>query len=300
MAVLMANFDPAANILLSFLEAKGGQITLLTDGSAARLWSLLQVIAFFFAWAGCWLPLAIVCANAIDWRPPKPLSAEQKLPLVASLYLIAPLVLWGASSVIGASFSDYGCAWNLWILRSAVAGFGFGVLSLVVLFGIQTALGWVTWQPAEWQRLASVLLLTLLLAVWVSGIEELVFRGFVLNQLQQDYQTVAAAAISSLIFALLHLVWERRETMPQLPGLWLMGMILVLARYVDGGSLGLAWGLHAGWVWAIASLDSAQLITYTGIGSEWVTGKNGKPLAGAGGIFCLLATGGILWWFFVW
>jgi hypothetical protein len=65
--------------------------------------------------------------------------------------------------------------------------------------------------------------------------------------------------------------------MPQLPGLWLMGMVLVLARYVDGGSLGLAWGLHAGWVWAIASLDSAQLITYTGTGSEWVTGKNRKP-----------------------
>jgi hypothetical protein len=138
----------------------------------------------------------------------------------------------------------------------------------------------------------------LLLAVWISGTEELVFRGFLLTQLRQDYSVGAAALISSLIFALLHLIWERRETIPQLPGLWLMGMILVLARFVDGGSLGLAWGIHSGWVWAIASLDTAQLITYTGISSEWVTGKNGKPLAGAAGVLCLVATGVILWLFY--
>ena len=274
----MANLDSAAN-------------TFLTEAPL----SLLQVMAFFLAWAGLWLPLAIVCAIALDWRPSKPLAAEQKLPLLASLYLIAPLVLWGASWVTGESFSDYGFAWKPWILRSLGLGFGFGVFSLVVLFGIQTALGWVNWQPADGRRLASVLLPTLLLALWISGTEELVFRGFLLNQLQQDYAVGAAAAISSLIFALLHLVWERRETTPQLLGLWLMGMVLVVARYLDGGSLGLAWGLHTGWVWAIASLDSLQMITYTGISSEWVTGKNGKPLAGAAGILCLLATGFILW-----
>ena len=282
MAGLIINFDQVANILLSLL---------------APHFSLLQVIAFFLAWAALWLPLAVLCANVLDWRPPKPLAAEQKLPLLASLYLIAPLVVWGAASLTGASFSDYGFAWNLWILRSTSTGFGLGVLSLVVLFGIQTALGWVTWQLADGQKLAS-LLLTLLLALWISGTEELVFRGFLLTQLQPDYPAGVAAVISSLIFALLHLVWERRETIPQLPGLWLMGMVLVLARYVDGGTLGLAWGLHSGWVWAIASLDTAQLVTYTGTGSEWVTGKNGKPLAGAAGIVCLLATGVILWLFY--
>lgn len=259
--------------------------------------SLLWVMAFFIAWAGCWLPVAIVCAIALDWRPSKPLAAEQKLPLLVSLYLVAPLALWGVNWLIGASFSDYGFAWNLWILSSAGVGFGFGVLSMTVLFGSQIALGWVAWQPIDRQRMASVLPTTLLLALWVSGTEELVFRGFVLTQLLQDYQIWLAAAISSLIFALLHLVWERRETMPQLPGLWLLGMVLVLARYVDGGSLGLAWGLHAGWVWAIASLDSAQIINYTGTSSEWITGKAGKPLAGAVGILCLLATAGIIWLF---
>ncbi len=259
--------------------------------------SIMQVIAFFVAWAGCWLPVAIICAIAIDWRPPKPLATAKKLPLLASLYLIAPLILWQASRVLGASFSDYGFTWNFWLLSSLGLGFGIGVFSLVVLFAIQTGLGWVSWQMKDGQALVSVLLPSLLLALWLSGTEELVFRGFVVSQLQQEFAVGWAAAISSFIFALLHLVWEQRETLPQLPGLWLMGMVLVVARWVDGGSLGLAWGLHTGWVWAIACLDSLQLIAYTGTGGEWVTGKYGKPLAGAAGIGFLLATGVMLWFF---
>lgn len=260
--------------------------------------SLVQVTAFFLAWAGCWLPIAIGCAIAIDWRPPQSLATEQKLPLLASLYLIAPLVLWQATQVVGASFSDYGLGWNFWLLSSLGIGFALGVLSLVIVFAIQTALGWVSWQVKDGQ-IASVLLPTLLLAIWIGGTEELIFRGFVQTQLQHDYSLGLAAGISSLIFALLHLIWEQKETIPQLPGLWLMGMVLVLARWIDGGSLGLAWGLHAGWVWAIASLDTLGMITYTGNTSEWLTGKNGKPLAGAAGLICMLATGAMLWLFSV-
>jgi uncharacterized protein len=93
------------------------------------------------------------------------------------------------------------------------------------------------------------------------------------------------------------LVWEQRETAPQLPGLWLMGMVLVLARFADRNNLGLAWGLHAGWIWAIATIDTAELITYTGKVSDWFTGKNKKPLAGLTGIICVLGTGMIIWFF---
>lgn len=257
--------------------------------------SLLQAIAFFVVWAGCWLPIAIACAVAINWRPPQPLTAQQKLPLLASLYAIAPLVLWQASRVLDASFSDYGVVWNLELFSSLVIGFALGILGLVILFALQTALGWINWRKQDESKFGSVLLPTFLLALCISGIEELIFRGFLLTQLQQDFVPVIAAVISSTIFALLHLVWEQQETLPQLPGLWLMGMVLVLARWVDGGSLGLAWGLHSGWVWAIACLDTLGIINYTGTGSEWVTGRYGKPLAGVVGIGLLLVTGTLLW-----
>uniref|UniRef100_UPI00187ED08E CPBP family intramembrane glutamic endopeptidase n=1 Tax=Oculatella sp. LEGE 06141 TaxID=1828648 RepID=UPI00187ED08E len=177
---------------------------------------------------------------------------------------------------------------------------------LGLLFLAEWGLGWLMWRsatatPSEQKqpaaKLTSILLSTLLLGTWVSVTEELIFRGFLLNQLQPTYPGWGAAAIASLIFAVLHLVWDGRDTIPQLPGLWLMGMVLVVARWVDSGNLGLAWGLHAGWVWAIASFDTTQRFTYTGHGSEWLTGLKGKPLAGLFGILFLLMTAAVLWQF---
>ncbi len=265
--------------------------------------SLLQVTTFFVAWACLWLPLGVASTIILQknkitdssWQPFKPITAEQKLPLLASLYLIAPLVLWGANEAIGNSFSSYGVVWDWSILHSLGRGFVIGVVGLAILFGLQTLLGWIKWQKMARKEIISIAWPILLLAVWISATEELIFRGFVLTQFQQNYSIYLAAAIASLIFAILHLVWEQKETMPQLPGLWLMGMVLVLARYVDKGNLGLAWGLHSGLVWAIATVDTAQLITYTGKVPQWVTGKYGRPLAGLAGISFLLATGAVLW-----
>lgn len=278
----MAIFDQATNRWL---------VSLMTSTA------LLKVAAFFIAWTALWLPLAIPIAILLKWHPPKAITAEQKPPLLAALYLIVPLILWGASWVEGSSFSDYGLDWKLNVLVSLGLGLGLGILSLTSVFTGQWLLGWIKWHSENLQCLGQVMLPVLLLGLWIGGTEELVFRGFVINELQKDYSLWVAAAISSTIFAVLHLVWEQQDTLPQLPGLWLMGMILVLARWVDTGSLGLAWGLHAGWIWGLTCLDSAELISYTGSCPTWMSGLGGKPLAGAAGIICLLATGILLQWF---
>ncbi len=251
---------------------------------------LVVVMTFFMSWIGCWLPVAAVWMIALDWQPHKPLQPEQKLPLLVSLYLLAPLVLWGVIWLSNRSFLDYGLVVNISLLSSLVLGFGLGILSLTIMFTCQLWLGWCYFEKSNIKLVPSILLPILLIGLFVGGIEELVFRGFLLTELKQDYPIWLAAATSSLIFAVLHLVWEQRETIPQLPGLWLMGMMLVLARVVDSGNLGIAWALHAALVWAIATVDTAELITYTGKVSEWFTGKNKKPLAGVAGITCVLKT----------
>jgi uncharacterized protein len=256
---------------------------------------LVVVMAFFMSWIGCWLPVAAVWAIALNWQPNKPLQPEQKLPLLVSLYLLAPLVLWGVIWLSNRSFLDYGLVVNISLLSSLVVGFGLGVLSLAIMFTCQFWLGWCNFEKSNIKLVPSILPTILLIALFVGGIEELVFRGFLLTELEQNYPIWLAAATSSLIFAVLHLVWEQHETIPQLPGLWLMGMMLALARVADGGSLGIAWGLHAALVWAIATVDTAQLITYTGNASEWFTGQNKKPLAGVAGITCVFGTTLILW-----
>ena len=73
-----------------------------------------------------------------------------------------------------------------------------------------------------------------------------------------------------------------------------MGMVLTLARATDDGSLGIAIGLHAGWIWVITIVDTAKLIKPSHSVSEWITGIAEKPLAGAAGILLLLTTGTVL------
>lgn len=246
-------------------------------------------------WVILWLPLAWLMAKRVQWRPFTPLTPTQKLPMVASLYLVVPLLVWLLVTLEGTSVADYGLWWRSVFLTSLLWGIGLAIAGLGIVFGVEGWLGWLVWQKQNLPRLGRLLLPLLGLGLWVGITEEVIFRGILLNLLEEDWSLWIAAALSSAIFALLHLVWERQETLPQIPGLWLMGMVLVWARLVDGESLGLASGLHAGWVWGLASLDAAELITYTGKGSDWIIGWGKQPLAGLAGIICLLGTGLILW-----
>jgi membrane protease YdiL (CAAX protease family) len=257
--------------------------------------SLIVVMAFFLAWGGCWLPIAALSAIFLNWQPHKPLKSEQKIPLLLSLYLLVPLIFWIITWLTKTPLSDYGFVANISILSSVTLGFSLALFSLAVVFTCQIWLGWCKLEYTNIKQLSSILLPTLLIALFVGGIEELVFRGFLFTELEQDYSVWIAATISSLIFAISHLIWEQQQTIPQLPGLWLMGVVLVLARFADHGNLGLAWGLHSGWICAIACIDTAQLINYTDQISDLVTGKNKKPLAGVAGIVCLLLTTVMLW-----
>ncbi len=283
--------------MMLFEQIRDGLLSLIVASTASKsavgVAAPVKAIAFFISWAVLWLPIAIPLAILLRWRPPQPLTPQQKLPLLGSLYLLAPLIVWGASSVEGVSFSDYGVQTSHleFIVLSLGLGVGLAILGLALVFAIEVRLGWADWHQENIGRLGSIFLPVLLLGLWIGGTEELVFRGFLFNELQRDYSTWLAAAIASLIFAILHLVWELNETLPQIPGLWLMGMILTLARWVDGGSLALAWGLHAGWIWGLTCLDTAQLISYTDKSPNWITGIAAKPLAGIMGILCLVGTG---------
>ena len=276
--------------------------------------AIAKILLFFFVWLLLWLPVAIPLAISLKWRPPQPATPSQKLPLLVSLYLIAPFILWGLAQLEGFPFSDYGLAWKRSLGISLVLGIGLAILGLGLFVAIQKQLGWIKWRSTRSNcdqaatekpqtvaesdpipSLKSIALPLLFLTLWISLTEELVFRGFLVNQLLQAYSPWVMAAVSSLIFAVLHLVWEGKENVPSLPGLWLMGMVLVLARWAGDGSLGLAWGLHTGWIWGIASLDTAEATIRTGKGPQWMIGNPGQPLAGLMTILLLLGTAAVIW-----
>jgi uncharacterized protein len=252
----------------------------------------LRLGIFFVTWVLLWLPVAIPVAIKLQWRPFAPLSAAQKLPLLAPLYLVAPIVLWGFLIADGHQWSSYGLTWLPDL--SLFWGWGLAALSLVLVFGWEIWRGWITWHPENTKALLLNALPILLLALWIGVSEEVIFRGFIQIELAGSLQFWFAGIIASLIFALLHLLWERQQTWPQIPGLWLMGMVLTGAVAIDHQQLWLAIGLHAGWVWGLTCLDAAQMITYQKTAPIWFVGKYQQPLAGVAGILALVFTSMVL------
>jgi membrane protease YdiL (CAAX protease family) len=251
---------------------------------------LLKIIVFLFSWLVLWYPVALVVGRKLAWQPWQAVTPEQKLPLVLSLYLVSPLPIWALTWLDQQSLGDYGLSVTSDQLLSLAIAVGVAVFGLGLTLAIQGQIGLLQWHREKWWDLVKLSPLFLILALAIALVEELIFRGIFQNQLQQDLPVWGAATIVSTIFAILHLLWERRLTAYQLPGLWLLGMVLLWARLVDGGNLALAWGLHGGWVFALAACDATGLITYPDTdGNIWV-GKANQPLAGLAGIICLLLT----------
>ncbi len=252
--------------------------------------SWLRLLILVITWIVLWLPVAVPIALQLQWRPFQPLAAAQKLPLLGSLYLISPLIMWGLLSAQDKGWDYYGLFWNNATAGSVLLGLGISIASLSIVFGWEWSQGWLVWHSENHRQLLINSLPILLLALWIGVTEELIFRGCLQTELATDYGVWVAGLLASLIFAALHLVWERQQTLPQIPGLILMGGVLTLARITDHGGLGLAIGLHAGWVWGLTCLDAAQLITYNESASSWLIGWYQQPLAGIAGFICLIGT----------
>ena len=199
------------------------------------------------------------------------------------------LPIWGRR-VHGIShiFYIYGLGFSRRHCIELTIGLGLGLGSLVLMFLLQDWFGWIVWKPSL--RLPQVMLEGLITALGVGLAEGLVFRGWILDELDHDYSSHTAAWANGLIFAGLHFLKplsEMLRTFPQFPGLVLLGLALVWAKRSTQGRLSLSIGLHAGLVWAYYILDVGGLIEYTDRVPDWVTGIDRNPLAGVMGILFL-------------
>ncbi len=174
--------------------------------------------------------------------------------------------------------------------REIFLGWSWGWGGLAVLFGVQGGLGWLQWNAVNLGLIFTYAWLGIALGVVVALAEELLFRSWLVEELAVDYGYAWAGPLSTLIFAIAHYIkplHEILDTWPQFPGLVIGGWVLIQARKVNAGSLGLSLGLHAGWVSAIALVNNVNWINYTGRVPEWITGIGRNPLAGLSGILLL-------------
>lgn len=232
-----------------------------------------------------WIPLALPIYGVM--RDPNWVS----ILTMGILYVefLGLVKWWGRYIYEQPLFRRYGLVGNRKNAQDLLLGFSLGLVSLLALLSLESTLGWLAWQPpsANFPRIA---LEGLAVAVGVGFAEELLFRGWLLDELQRDYRRSVATGVNACIFALLHFIKpfpEMLRTLPAFPGLFLLGLTLVWTKKAARGKLGLPMGLHGGLVWGYYLVHVGQLIDSQDKVPVWVTGIDQNPLAGVMGMLCL-------------
>ncbi|MFZ9738595.1 MAG: CPBP family intramembrane glutamic endopeptidase [Prochlorotrichaceae cyanobacterium] len=232
-----------------------------------------------------WLPLGL---PILHWVPDPDWQSILALGLAYGLF-IAIVRGWG-TIVAQRSFplEHYGLTFKT-IVRPGLRGGIIGTGVVLGLYTLQGQLGWVIWTFPHGQEL-DFLIIALeggAVAIGIGFAEEFFFRGWLLSELAADYGFSRAAIVSSGLFALLHFIkpWsEILRTLPQFPGLFLLGLILARAKQQH---LGQAMGIHGGLVWGYYLLKVGDLVIQRDEISPWITGVDGNPLAGVLGLVAL-------------
>jgi membrane protease YdiL (CAAX protease family) len=159
--------------------------------------------------------------------------------------------------------------------------------------------------PAFGSARALVHIALLLVAFVVqAGVEEIVFRGWLLSAVTRKFNLAWGVALSSLVFTLLHYGPDKRWE-PLLGTL--LFAVFASALVVRSGNLWSAMGWHAGWNWLIAvgfevpitGLDAnlpALLVRLAPRGPDWLHGGAEGPEGSVlfSGLF-LVAIGFLAW-----
>lgn len=187
-------------------------------------------------------------------------------------------------------FVNYGLERTRQNFQELLTGLAIGLLMTFGMFILQWSLGWLEFQKQQ-VVMPRLILEGLASAVGIAFAEELFFRGWLLDELQRDYSLKVSLWADAIIFAVLHFLKPLPEiirTLPQFPGLLLLGLTLVWAKRTSRrgtwrnhqGRLGLPIGLHAGLVWGYYIISVGQLVEYSDQVAPWITGINGNPIAG--------------------
>ena len=185
-------------------------------------------------------------------------------------------------------------------------GAALGGVLMAGIYAVEWAAGWLEFRGFAWQAMDWGQLLTLFAAAFctyvVVGInEELMMRGYVLQNLAEGLNVVWAVLISSAIFGLLHL------GNPYASGVSTVNIavagVFLAAGYLVTRSLWLPIGLHFGWNFfqgtvfgfPVSGTGGFHLIRQTVAGPAWATGGPFGPEAGLTGLAAMAVGTALIW-----
>ena len=137
----------------------------------------------------------------------------------------------------------------------------------------------------------------IVLLIGVGFAEELIFRGWLLEELKNQFGLKNAIIAQALVFSAVHIGFDLPflQMISILTGLFLLGILLALIRLKDRSSLWGCIGLHGGLV-GLWFLTNNGLLEISEDAPKWLVGPgnfNTNPLGGIFGIslmivFCLI------------
>ena len=164
------------------------------------------------------------------------------------------------------------------------------LLSFALLFFILLLILFSPW--GKWIGIinSNTLLNAICLGLGVGFAEEVIFRGWLLGEMNYLFGPTKAVVIQAAIFSLVHMRFGSAflSTMGLLIGLFLLGLVLSLLRKIDNGYLwgciGLHGGLVSGWF-----LISSGLVEFSADIPGWLFGPGGTNLNPMGGLLTIFA-----------
>tara|TARA_Y100000991_G_scaffold102846_1_gene77485 strand:+ start:736 stop:1596 length:861 start_codon:yes stop_codon:yes gene_type:complete len=248
---------------------------------------------------------------------PKILSTLFFIPLLYLLgwILTKPFLLIGVGkenlSLIGTFFTFiifvasmpgwFKLRWNLqntWILLGVnkidnrqkmifyfLKGFLYSIILLALILIPLIRYKWASW---EGTISPEILLNAMLLVIVVGFAEELIFRGWLLEELKNQFGLKKAVISQAILFSFVHLGFNLPflQMISILFGLFLLGILLSLIRLKDDNCLWGCIGLHGGLVGLWFVINNGLINIYN-MAPIWLVGPgnvNTNPLGGLYGI----------------
>jgi membrane protease YdiL (CAAX protease family) len=249
------------------------------DGRLKAGWRIAAFLSIFYAIA---LPLLFGLRALLEFSKSSPMI------IVIIAAAATPAVYIARRWVDKKSFVSLGLSWSKRGAADLLFGFLLSGLMAGTVFGAMVFLGYignVEVSASGWSILsilAGPLVITALIGFW----EELVFRGYILQNMIEGMGMKTAVIVSCLLYGLLH-------SMNPNAGLLSTAIIVVFGYlriygYLSTGQLWMSIGMHTGWnffqatVFGYAASGHAEeqtLFTHDMLAANWLTGGDFGPEA---------------------
>ena len=210
-----------------------------------------------------------------------------------AFFAITPSVFLARHFLDKRSLASMGLKLDLQVLADILAGSIITFLMMGLIYLIEWWFGWLSFDGFAWQTdaISYVILNTLLylgVFVMVGWNEELLYRGYRLQNLADGLNPVWGVLLSSLWFGIAHLANPNTEAKFFVAGGILLAGVFLAYGYITTKQLWLPIGLHIGWNFfegvgfgfPVSGLDIYHLMRITINGPELWTGGGFGPEAG--------------------